>query len=95
MGHPVKLSDELVLEARGTAKVSERSIAGQIEYWAQLGKALEPLLRGDIAQALRRSGENRSLAEAIASVDSSAGRKRVAAYLGERPYPHFRAHSKG
>ena len=55
MGQPVKLSDELVGEARLTAKLSERTIAGHIEFWAQLGCSLEPLFRGDRALALRRA----------------------------------------
>jgi ParD-like antitoxin of type II bacterial toxin-antitoxin system len=46
MSQPVKLSDELVLDARLTAEIAERSIAGQIEFWAQLGRAIEPLLEG-------------------------------------------------
>ncbi len=36
MGQPVKLSDELVCDARITAELSERSIAGQIEFWRKL-----------------------------------------------------------
>jgi hypothetical protein len=74
VSQPVKLSDELVLDARITSKIAERSIAGQIEYWAQLGRAIEPLLRGDKALALCQSGKTRSLAEAISQVDSKAGR---------------------
>jgi hypothetical protein len=54
MGQPVKVSDELLLDARLTADVAERSIAGQIEFWAKLGRAIEPFLRGDQALALRR-----------------------------------------
>jgi hypothetical protein len=46
MSQPVKLSDALVLDARLTAEAAERSIAGQIEYWAQLGRAIDPLLQG-------------------------------------------------
>ncbi len=46
MGQPVKLSDELVSDARNVAEISQRSIAGQIEFWASIGKSLEPLLRG-------------------------------------------------
>ena len=46
MGQPVKLSDSLVLDARLTGEVAERSIAGQIEFWAGLGRALDSLLRG-------------------------------------------------
>ena len=44
MSQPVKLPDELVLDARLAAGAAERSIAGQIEFWAQLGRAAEPLL---------------------------------------------------
>lgn len=89
MGQPVKLSDELVFDARLTAELSERSIAGQIEFWAQLGRSLEPLLRGDRALALRRASAARPLSEAIAGVDSDAGRQRVKAYLQTQPFPHY------
>jgi len=89
MGQPVKLSDELVGDARFTAELSERSIAGQIEFWAQLGRSLEPLLRGDQALALRRAGATRSLSEAVADVDSVTGRQRVKHYLQTQPFPHY------
>lgn len=89
MGQPVKLSDELVGDARFTAELSERSIAGQIEFWAQLGRSLEPLLRGHQALALRRAGATRSLSEAIAAVDSAIGRQRVKHYLRTQPFPHY------
>ena len=60
MGQPVKLSDTLILDARVVGKAAERSIAGQIEFWARVGRAVEPLLRGDLApgcsSASRRTG---------------------------------------
>jgi len=37
----VKISDELVAQARIKSKIFKRSIAGQIEYWAQIGKIVE------------------------------------------------------
>jgi hypothetical protein len=89
MSQPVKLSDELVLDARTVASVTQRSIAGQVEFWARLGKSIEPLLRGDRALALQRSGEARPLSEIIASVKTEAGHERVRDYLGSRPFPHF------
>ena len=89
MGQPVKLSDELICDARATAELSQRSIAGQIEFWAAIGKSLEPLLRGDRAMALRQAGAVRPLSEAIAAVDSPAGRQRVSDYLKSRPFPHY------
>jgi hypothetical protein len=89
MSQPVKISDELILDARLTAEVAERSIAGQIEFWAQLGRAIEPLLEGSRALALRRAGAAVPLSECLASVDSAAGRRRVAEYLESRPFPHY------
>ncbi|MBW3540918.1 MAG: ParD-like family protein [Planctomycetes bacterium] len=91
MGQPVKLSDGLVCEARAVAESAQRSIAGQIEFWAQLGRALERLLRGDQALALRRAGAERSLATAVREVDTQTGRQRVSEYLQSQPFPHFEA----
>ena len=89
MSQPVKLSDELVLDLRLTAEIAERSIAGQIEFWARLGRAIEPLLRGDQALALCRSGAARPLSQCFESVDTDQGRRRVADYLSSQPFPHY------
>jgi hypothetical protein len=89
MSQPVKISDELLLDARRTAKVAQRSIAGQIEFWAQLGRAIEPLLEGSRALALRKSGAAVPLSKLFATIDSAEGRKRVSEYLDQRPYPHY------
>jgi len=78
-----------VLDARLTAEVAERSIAGQIEFWARLGRAIEPLLRGDKALALRLSRDSKSLSDCLQSVDSPEGRQSVAEHLKTRPYPHY------
>ncbi len=90
MGQPVKLSDELVNDARNVAELSQRSIAGQIEFWAAIGKSLEPLLRGDRVMALGQSGATRPLNELVADVDTDAGRQRVRDYLNRQPNPHYR-----
>lgn len=89
MSQPVKVSDALVLDARLTGEFAERSIAGQIEFWARLGRAIEPLLRGDKALALRRAGDAQPLSDCLNSVDSPAGRQRVGEHLNNLPYPHY------
>ena len=91
MSQPVKLSDDLVLDARLTGEILRRSIAGQIEFWAALGRAIEPLLEGAQALALQKSGRVRPLSECLKSVDSPEGRRRVADYLKSRPFPHYEA----
>ena len=37
----VKLSESVVSEAKIMSKVLNRSVAGQIEYWAKIGKIAE------------------------------------------------------
>ncbi|MEI6674637.1 MAG: hypothetical protein WCO57_05625 [Verrucomicrobiota bacterium] len=89
MSQPVKLSDTLVLDARLTGAVAERSIAGQIEFWAKLGRAIEPLLQGVQVMALSRAGAAKPVAACLASVDSPEGRRRVADHLQTLPFPHY------
>jgi hypothetical protein len=91
MSQPVKVSDALLLDARVAGGAMERSIAGQIEFWAKIGRALEPLLRGDHVLALCRSGNVKPLTACLESVDSPAGRRRVFEHLKDRPYPHYEA----
>lgn len=89
MSQPVKLSDVLVLDARLTGKIAARSIAGQIEYWANLGRAIEPLLQGAQALALCKKANVRPLSECLESADTQDGKRRVMKYLEAQPYPHY------
>ncbi len=92
MSQPVKLSDALVLDARMAGETVERSIAGQVEFWARLGRAIESLIRGDQALSLCRSAAARPLSECMKSVDSAEGRRRVAEYLQTQAFPHYESH---
>jgi hypothetical protein len=92
MGQPVKLSDALVLDARIAGEAQERSIAGQVEFWAKLGQSTEQLLDGRRIQRLRAQGGIESLAKAIDEVEKPAGRLRLKAYLDSLPFPHFEQH---
>lgn len=94
MSQPVKLSDDLVLDARVVAKALDRSIAGQVEFWAKLGRAIEPTLRGVQALRLCRSAEATPLARQLETVDSASGRRRLAKVLKGQPFPHYAAHPK-
>ncbi|SRR5581483_11031017 len=91
MGQPVKLSDVLVLDARLIGKVAERSIAGQIEYWANLGRAIEPLLQGTQALALCQKAGIQPLSKLLATVNSAEGHDRLAQHLETQPFPHYEA----
>jgi hypothetical protein len=89
MGQPVKLSDALVLDARLVGETAERSIAGQIEFWARIGRAVESVLRTESVLRLKQRGEARPLSDCLRTVDTKAGRARAQAHLDGRPFPHF------
>jgi hypothetical protein len=90
MSQPVKLSDALILDARLAGEVHQRSIAGQVEFWAGLGRSVDMLLAGRQVLALRRNAAAVPLSEALASVETPVGRKRVEEVLAHRPYPHYK-----
>ena len=92
MSQPVKLSDALVLDARLAGKAQQRSIAGQVEFWARLGRSLDELLEGRAKTALGENREQKSLSELVSSVSAVEGRMRLKAYLDSRPFPHFEPH---
>jgi hypothetical protein len=89
MSQPVKLSDALVLDARIAGKAQERSIAGQVEFWAKLGRSMDLLLEGRQVLALRRNAGAQPLSEALASVETPTGRRQVADVLARQPFPHY------
>jgi len=92
MSQPVKLSDSLVLDARMAGETVERSIAGQVEFWARIGRAVEPLLQGDKVMALCRNAAARPLSECFKSVNSPEGRGRLSNFLQAEPFPHYAPH---
>ena len=92
MSQPVKLSDTLVLDARLAGEAVERSIAGQVEFWARIGRAVEPLLQGAQVLALCRKAAARPLSACLESADSPEGRRRVVDFLQTQPHPHYEPH---
>lgn len=89
MGQPVKLSDALVLNARVAGEESERSLAGQIEFWAGLGHAIERVLRLDNILILKRIGAAKPLSECLREASGPSASKNLARVLKELPFPHF------
>ena len=85
----MKVSDALVLDARLMGEATQRSIAGQIEFWARLGRAVETLLRGDQMLLLCKAGKVKPLSACLNSIDSAEGRKRLTEHLQSLPYPHY------
>jgi hypothetical protein len=92
MAQPVKLSDVLVLDARIEGAAQQRSIAGQVEYWARLGKLVDALIDGRTRSERLQQGGAKPLSELVAAVGGPAGDARLQAVLAHEPFPHFAAH---
>ncbi len=77
---PVKLSGELVEQARKSAKLFHRSLTGQIEHWASIGRVIEAQLPGDtVAKLLEQMGGTIK----IGQVADSAKRQEVMSVLAQ------------
>jgi ParD-like antitoxin of type II bacterial toxin-antitoxin system len=90
MGMAVKLSDDLVKEARQEAEVTDRSLTSQIEHWARLGRKVERVLQHEEILNLKRAGETpltpptrRAVMSALRRVASEGSRPELAATLRE------------
>ena len=66
MSVSVKLSDETVESARSQAQIFQRTLGGQVDYWAQIGKIAEshPGLTFEYLQKLMREGRLHTLKQA-------------------------------
>lgn len=95
MSTPVRLSDPLVLDARLAGKALHRSIAGQVEFWADIGRAVEQLLLGPQVVALCQAAAAKPLSACLESVDSPEGRRRLENFLQTQPYPHYEPSPEG
>lgn len=92
MSQPVKLSDALVLDARLVGQLEQRSIAGQVEYWAVLGKRMDALLDGQARRRVLHGAAAQPLSALVDSVNAPEGQARLQAHLESRPFPHFQPH---
>lgn len=72
MGMPVRIDDHLYEQAKAHAQAERRTIAGQIEFWAMVGKAAldNPDLPIDFVQGLLVArAEGRTLATPFIAQD--------------------------
>lgn len=92
MSQPVKLSDGLVNEARVAGAAMQRSIAGQVEFWASLGREMERVMSGGEMAQVREKSLAADLSHALETVNEPEGRARLSAYLESTSYPHYTPH---
>lgn len=85
----IKISTELAEEARAAAADADRSLTGQIEHWARIGKSIEPRLSSAAVAALKRSGGELS---ALEDAEERARVLAILASLQDTPRDEVAAH---
>lgn len=67
MSATVKLSDETIESARQQAQIFQRTLGGQVDYWAKIGRLAEmyPGLTFDYLQKLMRENRLQQLSEPL------------------------------
>lgn len=82
---PVKLSQQLVEEAKESAKLFHRSLTGQIEHWATLGRVLEARLDGDNLASLLAEQESLKITQASHPHQRAELLTALGEYLQQKP----------
>ena len=72
----IKVSASFADSVRAAAIAADRSLTGQIEHWAKLGRAAEEIMPAPVAAALKTSGGN------LAAIEDETMRERVMQALG-------------
>lgn len=54
----IKIGDELAEDARDAAKNADRSLTGQVEHWARIGRGIEEWLPASAIALLKKCGGN-------------------------------------
>lgn len=89
MSMPIRLSDELLGQARESGQRFHRSIPQQVEHWAQLGRVLESALTLPGTGKLKDLSREPDLRKAIAAAETPAGKEKVKARLREMGGPLY------
>jgi hypothetical protein len=89
MGQPIKISEALALAARTEAEAFERSIASQVEHWAQIGRAVEQVLGHDQVAALKQQAGMPEFADAMRKASTEAGQRRALQHIRKLGGPRF------
>lgn len=80
----IKISADFADAARSEAKHADRSLTGQIEHWAKLGRIFESMIPTQVATALKRAGGD------LTAVEDPALRERaLAAIAAAHEQTHF------
>jgi len=90
MSQSIRISDELMQQAKETAELFHRSPPQQIEHWAAIGRVMEEALHYRTNAAVLVKSAREALDESLAAVETEEGRRRVHAVIARTSGPQKR-----
>lgn len=81
MSTSVRLSDELLEQAKGQAELFHRSPPQQIEHWAQIGRVMEAVLSYPAQTMVKERASRKDLDAALSVVGTPAGKRKAHAVI--------------
>ena len=91
MSTPLRLSNELLVEAREASGRFHRSITQQVEHWAQLGRALEAVLSFSSTGKLKDLSQQPGIHSLLDKVETRAGKRKVLDSIKSNKRPVYSA----
>ncbi len=75
MSKSIRVSDELLAEAKRSATLHHRSPPQQIEHWAQIGRVMESTLSWPAQEGVAAWGREEDIDELLRQVESPQGKR--------------------
>jgi hypothetical protein len=88
---PLRIDSKLVHRARSAGALADRTPTAQIEHWAKLGIALEPVLSGGSIARVKQAARIEDLGQIVAISQTAAGQERVRALIQQHGGPVYEA----
>lgn len=89
MGTPLRISEELVVQAKVEGEVMDRSATSQLEHWARLGRAVEAVLGHAHVSELKRRGAALSLERVLSELQGEGVQKEALRHLKALKQPRY------
>ncbi len=91
MSTPLRLSNELLTEAREAGDRFHRSITQQIEHWAQLGRSIEAALSYASAGRLKDLSRVPDLGKLLSRPSTRSGKRKALSVIRSTKAPSYSA----
>ena len=81
MSKSIRLSDELIAQAKATGTTFHRSPPQQIEHWAQIGRVMEAALSYSAQGKIKVAATRKTLDDALTVVGTDEGKMKAHAVI--------------